>query len=68
MPLENNATFRRLTFPPFSDSNFIGFAVYVSKRTSFIKCHTRAKSGEEFGCSISVTDFWARNCLTESAL
>jgi len=27
-----------------------------------------AKSGEQGGCSISVIDFWARNCFTESAL
>jgi hypothetical protein len=28
----------------------------------------RAKSGEQGGCSISGIYFWARNCLTESAL
>jgi hypothetical protein len=27
-----------------------------------------AKWGEQGGCYISVIDFWARNCLTESAL
>jgi hypothetical protein len=28
----------------------------------------RAKSGEQGGCSISVTDLWVRNFSTESAL
>jgi hypothetical protein len=37
--------------------------IFVNSQKSF-----GAKSGVQGGCSISVIDFWSRNCLTESAL
>jgi hypothetical protein len=57
-------------------SHFFGYLqhpeILVPFKADFIfgnsKKSFRDKSGEQGECSISVIDFWARNCLAESAL
>jgi hypothetical protein len=50
-------------FSIMKSSSFKADFVFGNSQKSF-----GAKSGEEGGCSSSVTDFGATNCLTESAL